>query len=104
MSTTTNKSKFNDSLKKAGQKTKEFAKKKADSVKNYGKKYADDIKTAYNIGYANGWDTSYEIPKRFCSKLAAALGYRKGVIERKKADKYVKRYSHQGKQKYYKEN
>jgi len=54
--------------------------------------YKQDIKTAYGIGYAKGWDDAYTIPKRFGASLAASYGYKKGVRNRKRSDKYMKQY------------
>ena len=65
-------------------------------VKNYTKKYKDDIRDAYDIGYAKGWDNAYEIPKRVGSKTAATIGFRKGIGNRHKADKYVRQYNRKG--------
>ncbi len=102
--TTTKKSGFKESMQKAGQKTKDFAKKKTEQAKSYGKKYKSDVRTAYNVGYARGWDDAYLIPKRFLTKLAASIGYRKGVKCRLKSDKYVKQYNKQNKSNSNKEN
>ncbi len=55
------------------------------------------MRTAYNIGYSRGWDDAYDVPKRFCSKLAAALGYRKGIKNRIRSDKYITEYNKQSK-------
>ena len=61
------------------------------------RKYKDDIRTAYDIGYTRGWDDAYDIPKRVGSKTAAAYGYKKGLRNRKRADKYTNQYNHGGK-------
>ena len=94
---TTNKIGFKESVKNAGYKTKEYVGKKAQSVKKYSKKYGADIRTAYDIGYSRGWDDANDIPQRFCSKLAAAIGYRKGIKNRIRADKYIAQYNKQAK-------
>ncbi len=106
MATTTTKPKsgFKDSMQKAGQKTKDFAKKKTEQVKTYGKNYKSDVRKAYDVGYSRGWDDAYDIPQRFLCKLAAGIGYRKGIKNRYKSDKYIKQYNKQGKQKINKEN
>ena len=38
------------------------------------------------------------VPNRFLSKFVAGLGYRKGVKNRIKSDKYIKQYNKQNKQ------
>jgi len=55
--------------------------------------YKQDIKTAYNVGYAKGWENAYEIPKRFLAHTAASIGYKKGISNRKRSDKYLKQYN-----------
>ncbi len=65
--------------------------------KRSGSKYKTDIRTAYDMGYARGWDDAYDIPKRFGSQSAAALGYKKGMRNRHRTDKYTKQYQRQGK-------
>lgn len=96
--TTTKKTGFKDSVKNAGTKVKNYANQKYQSAKAYGKRYKDDIRTAYDIGYSKGWDDAYDIPKRFGSKTAAAYGYKKGIKQRHKTDKYTKQYNRRSKQ------
>ena len=69
------------------------------NAKKYAKKYLTELKSAYYIAYAEGWESAYKIPKRLGSKIAAACGYRKGIIGRRKSDKYIKRsqYHKEGK-------
>lgn len=55
--------------------------------------YKSDILTAYGIGYAKGWDDSYAIPNRFGATTAAAFGYKKGIKNHKKSDKYTNQYN-----------
>ena len=93
--TSTNKAGFKDAIKQVGARTKEKIGKSANKVKQHGRKYKEDIRTAYNVGYSKGWDYAYEIPNRFGAKLASSIGYRKGVKNRKKADKYIKQYNKQ---------
>ena len=88
---------FKETVKDTGSKAKAYAKKQGEKVKSYGKKYGADIRTAYDIGYAHGWDDSYDIPKRLGAKTAAAYGYKKGATNRRKADKYTKQYNRGGK-------
>ena len=83
---------FKESMKETGGKAKEYARKQTDKVKEYGKNYKSDLKKAYEMGYAKGWDDSYDIPKRVGAKTAAAYGYKKGVVNRRKSDKYTKQY------------
>lgn len=93
MSTTIDKTNgFKQTIQNAGQKTKNFAKKTTDKVKGYGNKYKSDVRTAYDTGYAKGWDDAYDIPNRFLCKFVAGVGYRKGIKCRYKSDKYVKQY------------
>ena len=87
------KSGFKDSMKKAGQKTKDYAKRKTEQVKTYGKNYKSDVRKAYDVGYSRGWDDAYDIPKRFGAKIAAAYGYKKGIRNRRRSDKYTNQYS-----------
>ena len=54
--------------------------------------YKADILGAYDIGYAAGWDIAHNIPCRFLAKTVAAIGFRKGLGARVKADKYITRY------------
>lgn len=89
---------FKDSVKNTGQKVKNYANQKYQEAKTYGNKYKSDIRCAYDIGYAKGWDDAYTIPNRFGARVAAAYGYRKGVKQRYKADKYNKQYQRKGKQ------
>ena len=86
MEATAKKSGFKESAKNAGRK-----------VKTYGKNYKSDIVRAYDIGYARGWDDAYIVPKRFGTKIAASYGYKKGIRDRRRADKYTKQYQKQGK-------
>lgn len=99
MSTTATKQKktFKESAKETGQKVKSFAKKQTDKVKSSAKRYGSDIRTAYDTGYARGWDDAYDIPKRFGAKTAAAYGYKKGIRNRRRSDKYTKQYNRGGK-------
>ena len=76
---------------------KETVKEAGSKVKAYRKKYGADIRTAYDKGYARGWDDAYDIPKRIGAKTAAAYGYKKGLAKRRKADKYTKQYNRGGK-------
>ncbi len=62
-----------------------------------GGKYGADVRAAYDMGYAKGWDDAYDIPKRPGSQTAAALGYKKGMRNRHRTDKYMKQYQRQGK-------
>jgi hypothetical protein len=95
--TTAKKTGFKESVKNTGTKVKNYASKKYQSAKEYGRKYKDDIRTAYDVGYSRGWDDAYDIPDRFGAKFAAGIGYRKGVKNRKKSDKYIKQYNKQAK-------
>ena len=88
---------FKETVKDTGSKAKAYAKKQGEKVKTSAKKYGSDLRTAYDIGYAQGWDTSYDIPKRIGAKRAAAYGFKKGIRNRRKSDKYTKQYNkHKG--------
>ena len=87
---------FKESVKETGNKAKAYAKKQTDKVKQYGKNYKSDLQKAYAIGYAKGWDDSYDIPKRVGAKTAAAYGYKKGIVNRRKSDKYTGQYKGNG--------
>lgn len=60
-------------------------------------KYKSDIVEAYDIGYATGWDASYDVPDRFLAKIAASYGFKKGLRDRRRSDSYIKRYKKKGK-------
>jgi len=80
--------------KQSGVKTK--IKNAGQKVKNYGKSYGDDITCAHDIGYALGWDHAYDIPDRFLAKTAAAYGFKKGIRNKHRHDKYAKTYQKKG--------
>lgn len=60
-------------------------------------KYKADMVDAFDIGYASGWDTSYDVPNCLFGKLAATYGFKKGLRDRRRADTYIKRYKKKGK-------
>lgn len=60
------------------------------------KSYKCDIVDAYDIGYALGWDNAYNIPDRFLAKTVAAYGFRKGMRNKHRIDKYNKTYQKKG--------
>ena len=97
MENVTQKRNFKDTVRETGSKAKAYAKKQGEKVKNYGKKYASDIRDAYDTGFARGWVESYDIPNRVGAKTAAAYGYKKGLSQRRKSDKYIKQYNRGGK-------
>ncbi|MBQ3220588.1 MAG: hypothetical protein IJB34_01350 [Clostridia bacterium] len=88
---------FKESMKETGTKVKDYGKKKYEQAKTSAKKYGSDVRSAYDVGYARGWDDAYNIPKRFGATTSAAYGYRKGVKNRRKADKYTNQYNRGGK-------
>ncbi len=59
-------------------------------------KYKDDMRTAYDIGYARGWEDAYELPKRIGAKTFAAKGYKRGAHNRKRSDNYISQYKRRG--------
>ena len=83
---------FKEKVKDAGRKTKSYVKTQASKVKKSAKKYGADIREAYNVGYARGWDDAYDVPKRFGARIAAARGYKKGIRNRRRSDKYTNQY------------
>ena len=80
---------FKRTVKKAGAKTKAFVGKKTAQVKAYRKQIKSDKDTAYDIGFKYGWDEAYNIPKRYSARSAAAQGFKKGVVNRYRSDKYA---------------
>ena len=86
-------SRFGESVKKTGSKAKAYAGKKVDSVKSYARGYRGDLSKAYDLGYQRGWEEAHTIPNRLGAKTAAAYGYKKGVRNRKKSDKYIAQYN-----------
>lgn len=97
METTKQKKTFKESMKETGGKVKAYGQKKYEQAKTSAKKYGSDVRTAYDIGYARGWDDANDIPKRAFAKTAAAYGYKKGITNRRKSDKYTKEYGRRGK-------
>ena len=87
---------FKETMKDTGNKAKAYAKKQTDKVKQSVKRYGADIRSAYDVGYAKGWDDAYVIPKRLGAKTAAAYGYKKGLCNRKRSDKYIHQYKRGG--------
>ena len=83
---------FKESMQETGSKVKAYGQKKYEQAKTSAKKYGSDIRTAYDIGYSRGWNDAYDVPKRFGAKTAAAYGYKKGLANRRKSDKYIKQY------------
>lgn len=83
---------FKETMQETGGKVKAYGKKKYDQAKTSVKKYGSDIRTAYDIGYSRGWNDAYDVPKRVGAKTAAAYGYKKGLKNRRKSDKYIKQY------------
>ena len=94
--TTKTKKTFKQSMQETGQKVKSYAGKKYNQAKTYGKKYGSDIRTAYDVGFAQGWDDAYNVPNRLVCRTAAAYGYRKGIKAHYKSDKYQKQYQRRG--------
>ena len=88
---------FKESVKATGSKAKAYAKKQGEKVKTYGKKYGTELRAAYDTGYKHGWEGAYDIPKRVGAKTAATLGYKKGLKNRVKSDKYIQQYQRGGK-------
>ena len=88
---------FKESMQETGSKVKAYGKKKYEQAKTSAKKYGSDLRTAYDVGYKRGWDDAYDIPKRVGAKTAAAYGYKKGIKNRIKTDKYTNQYNRGGK-------
>lgn len=87
---------FKEKVKDTGRKTKTYVKKQATRAKESAKRYGSALRTAYDIGYARGWDDAYEVPKKFGAKTAAAMGYKKGIRNRRRSDKYINQYGKKG--------
>lgn len=81
---------FKRTVKKAGAKTKAFVGKKTAQVKAYQKQVKSDKNSAFDVGFKRGWDEAYNIPKRYSARWAAAQGFKKGVVNRYRSDKYAK--------------
>ena len=84
---------FKNSVKNAGSRAKNYAAKKVKAAKEYGRKYKADSVTAYDIGYASGWADANRIPARLGSETLAAFGYKKGIRNSRRTDKYSKQYN-----------
>ena len=93
MSTATVKrSRFKDWARNTGGKVKNYAGRVYQNSKNGAKMYKSELRTAYDIGYSQGWDDAGQIPRCFGGRTAAAWGYRKGIKQRLKHDKYNNQY------------
>ena len=80
---------FGRTVKKAGAKTKAFVGKKSAQAKEYRRQVKSDQDIAFDVGFKRGWDEAYNIPKRYSARSAAARGFKKGVINRYRSDKYA---------------
>ncbi|MBQ8212814.1 MAG: hypothetical protein IJZ80_02300 [Clostridia bacterium] len=80
---------FKSTMKKAGAKTKAYVGKKTEQVKEYRRQVKSDKDTAYDVGFKRGWEEAYNIPKRASARSAAAQGFKKGVVNRYRSDKYA---------------
>ena len=87
---------FKATMKDTGAKAKAYAKKQTDKVKKSAKRYGTDLRTAYDIGYTQGWNAADVIPNRVGAKTAAAIGYKKGVKNCLRTNKYEKQYNRIG--------
>ena len=58
--------------------------------------YKSDIIDAHDIGYAMGWDNAYNIPDKLFAKTVASYGFRKGMRDKFRTDKYAKTYQKKG--------
>lgn len=65
-------------------------------TKQRGKSFKGDVVDAHDIGYALGWDHAYNIPDRLFAKTAAAYGFKKGMRNKFRTDKYAKTYQKKG--------
>ena len=83
---------FKRTMKKAGEKTKAYVGKKSAQVKAYQKQLKSDKNSAFDVGFKRGWDEAYNIPKRYSARSAAAQGFKKGVVNRYRSDKYAKHH------------
>ena len=80
---------FKRTVKKAGAQTKAFVDKKVAQAKEHRRQYENDIDAAYDIGFQKGWNEAYNIPKRSGARAAASKGFKKGIVNRYRADKYA---------------
>ena len=80
---------FKSTMKKAGEKTKAYVGKKTEQVKEHRRQVKSDKNTAYDVGFKRGWEEAYNIPKRASARSAAAQGFKKGVVNRYRSDKYA---------------
>ena len=78
--------------KKKNSKIKTYVVDKYNSGKAKVKKYQDDLQTAYDIGYKIGWEEAHKIPNRFGARARASAGIYYGIRNRRRSDKYVKKY------------
>lgn len=65
-------------------------------AKKSGRSYKGDLVDAHDIGYALGWDNAYNIPDRFLAKTVATYGFKKGMRNKHRVDKYNKTYQKKG--------
>ena len=70
---------------------------KEKKVRKYFETYKNDLVDAHDLGYALGWDHAFDIPDRFLAKTAAAYGFKKGIRNKCRSDKYHKTYKKKGK-------
>ena len=70
---------------------------KPKKVRKYFGDYKNDLVDAHDIGYALGWDHAFDIPDRFLAKTVAAYGFKKGIRNKCRSDKYHKTYQKKGK-------
>ena len=80
---------FKSAVRKTTAKTKAYVGKKTEQVKAYRRQIKKDRDAAYDIGFQCGWDEAYNVPKRYGTRAAAARGFKKGVVNRYRSDKYA---------------
>ena len=88
---------FKETMKDTGSKAKAYAKKQTEKVKKRAKRYGADLRTAYDIGYTQGWNAAEILPNRLGTRTSAAMGYKKGVRNCLRTNKYQKQYNRAGK-------
>lgn len=84
---------FKSKAKSAATNVKTKAQNFASNVKTKSVKYKTDIGAAYYSAYKQGYSDWGKFPMRKGSIIAACLGYRKGLSDRKKSNKIQNKLS-----------
>ena len=68
----------------------------ATAEKKVRRRSKDDMREAYDIGFARGWEDTYELPKRAGAKKVASKAYKEGARNHQRSDKYISKYKKRG--------